>query len=119
MARRCPRWQVVESEAAIRPLLERLLGTTRIVRDLNAATAAWRESGGAFHYVTLGGELLSRHGVYTGGYNNGNGDGKAPASILGRKNQIAELRSALAEVAGAGGRNQPPQRRPAKRADRA
>ena len=63
---------------------------------MNAATAAWRESNGAFHYVTLGGELLSRHGVYTGGSTNGNGDGKAPASILGRKNQIADLRATLA-----------------------
>jgi chromosome segregation protein len=87
---------VVESEPAIRPLVERLLGMTRIVRDLNAATAAWRESKGAFHYVTLGGDLLSSHGIYTGGSSNGNGDGKAPASILGRKNQIADLRSALA-----------------------
>jgi chromosome segregation protein len=93
-----PALSVVESETAIRPLVERLLGTTRVVRDLDAATAAWRESNGAFHYVTLGGELLSCHGVYTGGYNNGNGDGKAPASILGRKNQIADLRLALAEL---------------------
>jgi len=94
---------VVESEASIRPLMERLLGTTRIVRDLGAATAAWQESKGAFHYVTLGGELLSCHGIFTGGSGNGNGDGKAPASILGRKNQIADLRAALtglqAEVA--------------------
>jgi chromosome segregation protein len=89
---------VVESEASIRPLIERLLGLTRIVRDLDAATAAWQESQGAFHYVTLGGELLSRHGVYTGGSSNGNGDGKAPASILGRRNQIADLRSTLAGV---------------------
>jgi len=87
---------VVESEASIRPLMERLLGSTRIVRDLDAATAAWQESKGAFHYVTVGGELLSCHGIYTGGCSNGNGDGKAPASILGRKNQIADLRSALA-----------------------
>ena len=87
---------VVESEASIRPLVQRLLGMTRIVRDLDAATAAWRESKGAFHYVTLGGEVLSSHGIYTGGSSNGNGDGKAPASILGRKNQIADLRSALA-----------------------
>ena len=43
-------------------------------------------------FVTLGGELLNRHGVYTGGYLNGNGNGKAPASILGRKNQIADCR---------------------------
>ena len=89
---------VVESEAPVRPLLERLLGMTRIVRDLNAATEAWRESNGAFHYITLTGELLSRHGVYTGGYSNGNGDGKAPASILGRKNQIGDLRAALAKL---------------------
>jgi chromosome segregation protein len=87
---------VVESDAAVRPLMERLLGMTRIVRDLNAATAAWQESHGAFHCVTLGGELLSSHGVYTGGSSQGSGDGKAPASILGRKNQIAVLQSALA-----------------------
>jgi len=90
--------EVVESEAPIRALMDRLLGKTRIVRDLNAATAAWQESKGAFHYVTLGGELLSSHGVYTGGSSSGSGDGKAPASILGRKNQIADLRAALAAL---------------------
>jgi chromosome segregation protein len=89
---------VVESDESVRPLIERLLGMTRIVRDLAAATEAWRESRGAFHYVTLTGELLNRHGVYTGGYINGAGNGKAPASILGRKNQIAELRSLLAKL---------------------
>ena len=93
-----PAIAVVESDTSVRRLLERLLGMTRIVQDLNAATEAWRESSGAFHYVTLGGELLSRHGIYTGGYSNGNGDGKAPASILGRKNQIADLRTALAKL---------------------
>jgi chromosome segregation protein len=88
---------VVESEPAIRSLVDRLLGDTLIVRDLNAATEAWSGSGNRFHYVTLSGELLSRHGVYTGGSSNGN-DGKAPASILGRKNQIAELGEALARL---------------------
>ena len=86
--------KVVEADEAVRPLVARLLGMTRIVPDLAAATAACRASHGAFHYVTLGGELLSRHGVYTGG--SANGSGKAPASILGRKNQIAELKTALA-----------------------
>jgi chromosome segregation protein len=90
--------KVVESDSSVRPLLERLLGTTRVVRDLAAATTAWRENSGAFHYVTLTGDVLSGHGVYTGGHNNGNGNGKAPASILGRKNQIADLRSALAKL---------------------
>jgi chromosome segregation protein len=89
---------IVQGDNSVRPLLERLLGMTRIVRDLTAATDAWRETNGAYHYVTLAGELLSRHGVYTGGYLNGNGNGKAPASILGRKNQIEELRSALLEL---------------------
>jgi len=68
------------------------------VRDLKAATAAWLQSGGMFHYATLSGEILSAHGVYTGGSNGSNGDGKAPASILGRKNQIAELRTAVLEI---------------------
>jgi len=90
--------KVVESEQPVRLLLERLLGMTRIVKDLDAATAAWKESHGAFHYVTLGGELLSSHGVYTGGYANGNGNGQAPASILGRKNQITDLRARLAKL---------------------
>jgi len=71
---------------------------TRIVSDLAAATTAWQNTSGAFHYVTLAGELLSRHGVYTGGYLNGSGNGKAPASILGRKNQISELQTALSRL---------------------
>jgi chromosome segregation protein len=84
---------VVATDQAVQPLLDRLLGTTRIVRDLNAATNAWRESHGAFSYVTLGGEVLSGHGIYTGGHNSKNGYGQAAASILGRKNQIAELQT--------------------------
>ncbi|MBN2507968.1 MAG: chromosome segregation protein SMC [Verrucomicrobia bacterium] len=84
---------VVEAERTVRPLVARLLGMTRIVPDLAAATRAWREHDGAFHYVTLSGELLSRHGVYTGGATNG---AATPAtSILGRKNHIAQLRTEL------------------------
>ncbi len=93
-----PAIQVVRSEDSVGPLLERLLGRTRIVRDLEAATAAWVQSPGAFHYVTLGGEVLSEHGVYTGGSSGGNGEGKEAASILGRRNQIAELEGALRQV---------------------
>jgi chromosome segregation protein len=93
-----PATEVIESEPEVGPLLKRLLGGTRIVRDLNAATADWRASNGAFSYVTLGGELLSNHGVYTGGYSNGHSTGKAAASILGRKNQIAELNVSLGQL---------------------
>lgn len=92
-----PAMDVVESEHSVRSLVERLLGSTRIVRTLEVATQAWRETSGAFHYVTLTGEVLSSHGVYTGGQS-GNGAGKAPGSILGRKNQIADLQGALAQI---------------------
>jgi chromosome segregation protein len=82
---------VVESDPLARPLLEGLLGRTFIAPDLASATDAWRRSNGAFDFVTPSGEMLNRHGIFTGGYLNGQGSSKAPGSILGRKNQIAEL----------------------------
>jgi chromosome segregation protein len=88
---------VVQADDSVRPVVQRLLGMTRIVPDLNAATEAWRETSGAFDFVTLGGELLTRHGIFTGGYLNGSASGRAPTSILGRKNQIAELHQRLAQ----------------------
>jgi chromosome segregation protein len=87
---------VIEADASVQPLLQSLLGQTLIVPDLNTATAAWQENKGAFDFVTLSGELLNRHGVYTGG--SAQSSGKAPSSILGRKNQIAELESQVAQV---------------------
>jgi chromosome segregation protein len=93
-----PAFDVVTGDAQVRPLLEKLLGAIQIVRDLDSATAAWQATKGEFNYVTLTGEILSRHGVYTGGYLNGSADGKAPASILGRKNQIADLQVTLAKL---------------------
>ena len=93
-----PILSVMEAEEAVRPLLQNLLGRTVIAPDLAAAGVAWRECGGAFDFVTPAGDLLDRHGVFTGGCANGNGSGKAPASILGRKNQIAELRRAAAAL---------------------
>ena len=90
-----PASSVVEADASVRPLVQKLLGMTRIVPDLATATAAWRECHGAFDFVTHAGELLTRHGIYTGGAANGNAAGKAPTSILGRKNQIAELQVQL------------------------
>jgi chromosome segregation protein len=93
-----PVLSVVETEEAVRPLLQNLLGRTVIAPDLAAAGMAWRECGGAFDFVTPSGELLDRNGVFTGGCADGNGSGKAPASILGRKNQIAELRATAAAL---------------------
>jgi chromosome segregation protein len=90
--------EVVKADDSLQPLLAGLLGRTLIVPDLAAATAGFAETKGAFDFVTVHGELLNRHGVFTGGYLNGSGSGKAPKSILGRKNQITELQVQLAEL---------------------
>lgn len=88
----------VQCDPAVRPLIQRLLGQTRLVQDLDAATTAWNETNGACDYVTLTGEFLSRHGIYTGGAQAASGNGKAPGSILGRKNQILELQAVLGQL---------------------
>jgi chromosome segregation protein len=89
---------VIEAEPSVQPLLQRLLGQTLIAPDLASATTAWREANGACDFVTPAGELLNRHGIFTGGYLNGNGSSQAASSILGRKNQIAELHEATAAL---------------------
>ncbi len=88
---------VIEADASVQSLLAGLIGRTLIVPDLVAGTEALRSTGGAFDFVTASGELLTHHGIFTGGAGNGNGN-KAPGSILGRKNQIAELQSQLAQI---------------------
>jgi chromosome segregation protein len=85
---------VVEVESSVTALVHGLLGRTQLVPDLAAATAAWAELPGQFDFVTPAGDLLSRHGVFTGG--RANGCGGAAASILARKNEIAALDAELA-----------------------
>ncbi len=89
---------VVQAEPSVEKLLKALLGRTFIASDLGTATAQVQNGHAGCDFVTLTGDLLSRHGVYTGGYLNGNGNPKGPASILGRKNQISELHGELTEV---------------------
>jgi chromosome segregation protein len=93
---RVPALSVIQADASIRPLLGRLLCDTFIVQDLAAATRVWQEQPGRFTFVTLTGEVLDRHGIYTGG--SGNYSQKAPSSALGRKNQIAELQTKLGQL---------------------
>jgi len=89
---------VVQAEPSVEKLLKSLLGRTFIASDLATATDQIQNGHAGCDFVTLSGDLLSRHGVYTGGYLNGNGNSKAPSSILGRKNQITELQAEVAEV---------------------
>jgi len=89
---------VVQAEPEVQRLVRSLLGRTFIVPDLATATAQLCNGHGGCDFVTLQGELLTRHGIYTGGALNGQGNGHGPASILGRKNQIAELRAELTRL---------------------
>ncbi|MCL4786537.1 MAG: chromosome segregation protein SMC [Verrucomicrobia bacterium] len=93
-----PALKVVQPDPSVDKLLRSLLGRTFIASDLATATSQIQNGHAGCDFVTLNGDLLSRHGIYTGGYLNGNGNPKAPASILGRKNQIAELRAEVAEL---------------------
>ena len=84
---------VVQTDPSVEKLLKSLLGRTFIAADLPTATSQIQNGHAGCDFVTLSGDLLSRHGIYTGGYLNGNGNSKAPSSILGRKNQITELQT--------------------------
>jgi chromosome segregation protein len=89
---------VIHAEPNVEPLLKSLLGRTFIAADLTTATAQIQNGHAGCDFVTMGGELLNRHGIYTGGYLNKGNNGKAPSSILGRKNQITELQAELTEL---------------------
>ena len=89
---------VVQAEPSVDKLLKALLGRTFVAPDLATATDQIQNGHAGCDFVTLTGDLLSRHGIYTGGYLNGHGNPKGPASILGRKNQITELQNELTEV---------------------
>ena len=89
---------VIHAEPQVEALLKSLLGRTFIASDLGTATAQIQNGHAGCDFVTLGGELLNRHGIYTGGYLNKGSNGKAPSSILGRKNQITELSAELSEL---------------------
>jgi chromosome segregation protein len=89
---------VVQTDPSVEKLLRALLGRTFIASDLPTATAQIQNGHAGCDFVTLTGDLLSRHGIYTGGYLNGHGSSKAPGSILGRKNQITELQIELTEI---------------------
>jgi len=89
-----PALSVLSVEDRFMPLAKALLERTFIVNDLAQATEAWRAAAGKFDFVTLAGETLDNRGVYTGGKQNGNG----ADSLLGRRNEIAELDVQLGDL---------------------
>jgi chromosome segregation protein len=89
---------VVRTEPSVEKLIKGLLGRTFIAPSLTSATAQLQNGHAGCDFVTLTGDLLNRHGIYTGGYLNGKGSSRGPSSILGRKNQILELQAEVAEI---------------------
>lgn len=90
---------VIKTDESVTRLLKSLLGRTFIAGNLSTATAQIQNGHAGCDFVTLNGELLNRHGIYTGGYTgNTANNGRTPSSILGRKNQISELQAAVAEL---------------------
>jgi len=91
---------VIQAEPAVEPLLKSLLVRTYIAADMKTARAQSQNGHAGCDFVTLSGDLLNRHGIYTGGSLNAGGEGSAASSILGRKNQISELQAELADLQG-------------------
>ena len=100
---------VIQAEPSVEPLLKSLLGRTFIASDLATATAQIQNGHAGCDFVTLSGDLLSRHGIYTGGYLNGNGNrqgARLPFSAAKTRSpnlqaELAELQDRVAEDAAA------------------
>ena len=89
-----PLLSLIDADESVQPLLRRLVGCVCVAPDLASAAVAWRESKGAFGFVTAAGETLTREGVFSGGA----GTGKASGSVLLRKNQVIELQAAIVQI---------------------
>ena len=82
----------VEGEAA--DLVRSLLESTLLVEDLDTARRLWKERPRQCDFVTADGEILTRQGICTVGGEESGAD--RSLSILGRKNEIRELRGSSA-----------------------
>jgi chromosome segregation protein len=93
-------WARDRVKTELAPLVALLLGRFAIVRDLDAALRLGRGQLQApeekrCDFVTLAGEVVTRHGILTGGRAKGE---TAGASVLHRKNQIAGIEAQAAEI---------------------
>ncbi|MBO4796544.1 MAG: chromosome segregation protein SMC, partial [Verrucomicrobia bacterium] len=86
---------IVQAEESILTLLRRLIGRAWIVPDLTAATRFWQQHPGQWEFVTSGCEILTRDGIFVGGSRK---EVPVSSSILGRKNEIADLKADIQKV---------------------
>jgi chromosome segregation protein len=75
-------------------LVQNLLGSVVVVRDLGSAERLWSQNGHGTSFVTVSGEVLAPPGAVGGGRATGGGD----ASLLARKRAIRELAAGVVEA---------------------
>ncbi|HMP81759.1 MAG TPA: chromosome segregation protein SMC, partial [Verrucomicrobiota bacterium] len=75
--------KIVKADPSVEKLLKSLLGRTFIASDLPTATAQIQNGHAGCDFVTLNGDLLSRHGIYTGGYLHRQRQPTATGALLG------------------------------------
>lgn len=83
---------IVEADESVLPLLKRLLGHAWIVPGLAQAARLWSLNPGRCEFVTHTCEILTQNGVFIGGSRK---EIPVSSSILGRKNEIADLKKAI------------------------
>ena len=81
---------LVETDAAYRPILENLLGRTVIADSLDHGIAIQRAGGHSFRLVTLQGDVMHSGGSMTGGSVQSRATG-----LLSREREVKELAEAL------------------------
>ena len=84
---------LVSFESFFRPVIQKLLGRTVLVDNMDTAIALMRKNSFKFQTVTLDGEIIHAGGAMSGGSR-----GKKSTGILGRTEEIAALEKALKDI---------------------
>ena len=87
---------VVRVKEEFRNIAEYLLGDTLLVSDLQSGIALWERNGFRGTLVTPDGDMISPHGVLTGGSRASTEE----SSLLSRKREIAELEKDASRLEG-------------------
>ncbi len=91
--RAVPLGMLVSTTDEYRSIIDHLLSDVILVDCLATALSVWHASGNGHTLVTLDGEVVDPAGIITGGRHNG-----MPAALLGKRREILELRSSLADL---------------------
>ena len=91
--RALPLGDLVTTSDEYRVIVDHLLADVVLVDSLSTALAIWSNNGNNYTLVTLDGEIIDPAGIITGGRHNG-----TPAALLGKRREILELQSRLADL---------------------